>query len=224
MKNGNQSRHVLGDLRKRYRCPWAEIGKYWPDKEPIRSQNSLQYPLKKKMYFDTPAKIFFSLGAFFVFWEIEEYMLEFWFQFSRGTHGHVCLWCISQHSNSVSFVGKHAEGSHTEEHWRHVDKSFGQPHRYNCFDSVASFPCLSGNTKHLVEFANVVPRGVHSYLGENLYVPTSWQIYGFNKIYATIVERWNLSDFSVCSNFNHFLVLKVFQLTYDKSPQPWPIQ
>ena len=26
MKNGNESRDVLGDSRKRYRCPWAEIG------------------------------------------------------------------------------------------------------------------------------------------------------------------------------------------------------
>ena len=30
MKNGNESRDVLGDSRKRYRGPWAEIGKYWP--------------------------------------------------------------------------------------------------------------------------------------------------------------------------------------------------
>ena len=27
MKNGNEGRDVLGDSRKRYRCPWAEIGK-----------------------------------------------------------------------------------------------------------------------------------------------------------------------------------------------------
>ena len=33
-------------------------------------------------------------------------MLEFWFQFFRGSNGNVCLWCISQHSNSVSFVRK----------------------------------------------------------------------------------------------------------------------
>ena len=26
MKSGNESRDVLGDLRKRYRGPWAEIG------------------------------------------------------------------------------------------------------------------------------------------------------------------------------------------------------
>ena len=28
MKNGNESWDVLGDSRKRYRGPWAEIGKY----------------------------------------------------------------------------------------------------------------------------------------------------------------------------------------------------
>ena len=28
MKNGNESRDVLGDSQKRYRGPWAEIGKY----------------------------------------------------------------------------------------------------------------------------------------------------------------------------------------------------
>ena len=48
MKNGNEGRDVLGDSRKRYRCPWAEIGKYWPGKEPIRLQDSLPCPLKKK--------------------------------------------------------------------------------------------------------------------------------------------------------------------------------
>ena len=34
MKNDNESWDVLGDSRKRYRGPWAEIGKYWPGKEP----------------------------------------------------------------------------------------------------------------------------------------------------------------------------------------------
>ena len=59
MKNGNESRDVLGDSRKRYRCPWAEIGKYWPGKEPIRLQDLLPLPcpLKKKKqnkeYYDT---------------------------------------------------------------------------------------------------------------------------------------------------------------------------
>ena len=48
MKNGNESWDVLGDSRKRYRGPWAEIGKYWPGKEPIRLQDSLPCPLKKK--------------------------------------------------------------------------------------------------------------------------------------------------------------------------------
>ena len=48
MKNGNESRVVLGDSRKRYRCSWAEIGKYRPRKEPIRLQDSLSYTLKKK--------------------------------------------------------------------------------------------------------------------------------------------------------------------------------
>ena len=51
MKNGNEDRDVLGDSRKRYRCPWAEIGKYWPGKEPIRLQDSLSCPLKKKIIF-----------------------------------------------------------------------------------------------------------------------------------------------------------------------------
>ena len=49
MKNGNESWDVLGDSRKRYRGPWAEIGKYWPGKEPIRLQDSLLCPLKKKI-------------------------------------------------------------------------------------------------------------------------------------------------------------------------------
>ena len=49
MKNGNESWDVLGDSRKRYRGPWAEIEKYWPGKEPIRLQGSLPCPLKKKL-------------------------------------------------------------------------------------------------------------------------------------------------------------------------------
>ena len=49
MKNGNEIWHVLGDSQKRYRGPWAEIGKYWPGKEPIRLQDSLPYPPKKKV-------------------------------------------------------------------------------------------------------------------------------------------------------------------------------
>ena len=36
MKNGNEGRNVLGDSRKRYRCPKAEIGKYGLRKETIR--------------------------------------------------------------------------------------------------------------------------------------------------------------------------------------------
>ena len=48
MKNSSESWDVLGDSRKRYRSPWAEIGKYWPGKEPIRLQDSLPCPLKKK--------------------------------------------------------------------------------------------------------------------------------------------------------------------------------
>ena len=48
MKNGNESLDVLGDSQKRYRDPWVEIGKYWPGKEPIRLQDSLPCPLKKK--------------------------------------------------------------------------------------------------------------------------------------------------------------------------------
>ena len=48
MKNGNESLDVLGDSRKRYRGPWAEIGKYRV-KEPIRLQESLPCPLNKKI-------------------------------------------------------------------------------------------------------------------------------------------------------------------------------
>ena len=47
MKNGNESRDVLDDSLKRYRGPWAEIGKYRPGKEPISLQDSLPCPLKK---------------------------------------------------------------------------------------------------------------------------------------------------------------------------------
>ena len=53
MKNGNESLDVLGDSQKRYRDPWVEIGKYWPGKEPIRLQDSLPCPLKKKKMFKT---------------------------------------------------------------------------------------------------------------------------------------------------------------------------
>ena len=54
MKNGNKSWDVLGDSRKHYRGPWAEIGKYWPGKEPIRLQDSLMCPLKKKIGLHNP--------------------------------------------------------------------------------------------------------------------------------------------------------------------------
>ena len=47
MKNGKEIWDVLGDSWKHYRGPWAEIGKYWLDKEPIRLQDSLPCPLKK---------------------------------------------------------------------------------------------------------------------------------------------------------------------------------
>ena len=47
MNNSNESRDVLGDSRKRYRCSWAEVGKYGPRKEPIRLQDSLPCPRKK---------------------------------------------------------------------------------------------------------------------------------------------------------------------------------
>ena len=50
MKNGNESWDVLGDSRKRYRGPWAEIGKYWPGKEPIRLQDLLPCPLKNEKW------------------------------------------------------------------------------------------------------------------------------------------------------------------------------
>ena len=47
MKSGDESRDVLGDFRNRYRCPWAEIVKYGPRKEPMRLQDSLPCPLRK---------------------------------------------------------------------------------------------------------------------------------------------------------------------------------
>ena len=47
MKNGKEIWDVLGDSWKRYHGPWAEIGKYWLGKEPIRLQDSLPCPLKK---------------------------------------------------------------------------------------------------------------------------------------------------------------------------------
>ena len=46
-KIGNKSWDVLGDSRKRYHGLWAEVGKYWPGKEPTRLQDSLPCPLKK---------------------------------------------------------------------------------------------------------------------------------------------------------------------------------
>ena len=48
VKNGNESWDVLRDSRKCYRGQWAEIEKYWPGEEPIRLQDSLPCPLKKK--------------------------------------------------------------------------------------------------------------------------------------------------------------------------------
>ena len=48
MRNGNEIWDVLGDSRKRSRGPWAEIGKYWPGKEPIRLQDLLPCPLKNE--------------------------------------------------------------------------------------------------------------------------------------------------------------------------------
>ena len=36
VKNGHESRDILGDLRKRYRCPREEIGKHGPHRQPIR--------------------------------------------------------------------------------------------------------------------------------------------------------------------------------------------
>ena len=48
MRNGNEIWDVLGDSRKRRCGPWAEIGKYWPDKEPIRLQDLVPCPPKMK--------------------------------------------------------------------------------------------------------------------------------------------------------------------------------
>ena len=48
-KNGNKGRDVLGDSRKRYRCPWVEIRKYGPHLKPIRLKDSLPCPLRNKI-------------------------------------------------------------------------------------------------------------------------------------------------------------------------------
>ena len=37
----------LGKRQGKYRGLWAELGKYWPGKEPVRLQDSLPCPLKK---------------------------------------------------------------------------------------------------------------------------------------------------------------------------------
>ena len=71
-ENTNEWRDVLGDSRKSYRCPWAEIGKYWPGKEPIRLKDSLLCHLKKKK---KKKKIFLHKYEtdgflFFVFYQI----------------------------------------------------------------------------------------------------------------------------------------------------------
>ena len=47
MENGNKSWDVLGDSQKH--GPWAEIGKCWQGKQPIRLQDSLHCPLRKKI-------------------------------------------------------------------------------------------------------------------------------------------------------------------------------
>ena len=68
MKNGNESRDVLCNSRKCYRGPWAEIGKYWPGKEPIRLQDSLPCPLEKKIVLHIFGKVdpFHSLLTLFL--------------------------------------------------------------------------------------------------------------------------------------------------------------
>ena len=58
LRNGNEIWDVLGDSRKRSRGPWAEIGKYWLGKEPIRLQDSLPRPLKMK---NESSEFFFSI-------------------------------------------------------------------------------------------------------------------------------------------------------------------
>ena len=68
MNNGNEGSDVLGDSQQRYRCPWAEIGKYGPRKEPIRLQDSLPSPLKKNRFFfleySRPRAQFFPIRTF----------------------------------------------------------------------------------------------------------------------------------------------------------------
>ena len=56
MKNGNESKDVLGESRKRYRCPWERIGKYWPGKE---------LPSEKKKLLNLCHFIFCSFFFFF---------------------------------------------------------------------------------------------------------------------------------------------------------------
>ena len=82
MKNGNEIWDVLGDSRKRYRGPWAEIGKYWPGKEPIRLQDSLPCPLKKKNKQET-WNVLIEDGAsadFLWFFENESRNMQFLFR------------------------------------------------------------------------------------------------------------------------------------------------
>ena len=82
MKNGNEIWDLLGDSRKRYRGPWAEIGKYWPGKEPIRLQDSLPCPLKKKNKQET-WNVLIEDGAsadFLWFFENESRNMQFLFR------------------------------------------------------------------------------------------------------------------------------------------------
>ena len=52
---------VFDDSRKRYRCPWVELRKYGPRQEPIRTQDSLPCPLRKKLkninFFSSEGKV-----------------------------------------------------------------------------------------------------------------------------------------------------------------------
>ena len=61
MTNGNESRDVHGDSRKRYRCPWAEIGKYRIDRVKNQSDCRIRYrALWKKINDNISYFAFFS--------------------------------------------------------------------------------------------------------------------------------------------------------------------
>ena len=66
MLSGNESRDVLGDSRKRYRCPWAEIGKYGQCKEKFIEQAALKD--EKRISVDSLLEVLYIIGRSFTVW------------------------------------------------------------------------------------------------------------------------------------------------------------